>query len=214
LVKFTAYANIRDLLFKILPEAYSLGSVDTWMTNFVPNFVQRIRSGKNHIETNAPPIGILIVDYTNDLAEHGNQVTYQGELNIHASTEDGLGVIYYTEDGSDPTMSQQSKRLSLGDVITIKGNRKVKLVVADEKGNYSAVRTIEAIDELEKYKIVRPVQKTAFDETINFIFPINSDTAKITLSSLVAELAQSGFYKDDELRQAILHALEEIDKHK
>ena len=212
LVKFTAYANIRELLFKTLPEAYSLGSVNTWMTNFVSTLVQRIRSGKDYIETNAPQISQLKVDFTNDLSQHGNQVTYQGELVLHADTEDGQGVIYYTEDGSDPTTSKQRQKLTPGDSLTIKGNRKVRLVVADEKGNYSAVKVIEAIDELEKFKIVRPSQKTAFDEMITFVFPKNKEAARITILSLLSELADSGLYSENELQQAILHALDEIKK--
>lgn len=212
LVKFTAYANIRELLFKTLPEAYSLGSVNTWMSNFVSTLVQRIQSGKKHIETNAPQISQLKVDFTNDLSQHGNQVTYQGELVLHADTEDGQGVIYYTEDGSDPTSSKQRQKLTPGDTLTIKGNRKVKLVVADEKGNYTAVKTVEAIDELEKYKIVRPAQKTAFDETITFVFPKNKETARITILSMLSELAESSLYADNEFRQAVLRALDEIEK--
>jgi len=212
LVKFTAYANIRELLFKTFPEAYSLGSVDTWMSNFVSTLVQRIQSGKKHIETNAPQISQLKVDFTNDLSQHGNQVTYQGELVLHADTEDGQGVIYYTEDGSDPTSSKQRQKLTPGDTLTIKGNRKVKLVVADEKGNYTPVRTVEAIDELEKYKIVRPAQKTAFDETITFVFPKNKEAARITILSLLSELAESKLYADNEFRQAVLRALDEIEK--
>ncbi len=70
LVKFVAYAKIRELLFKTLPEAYSLGSVDTWMSDFVENYVQRILNGKKHIETNAPQISQLKVDFTNDLSQH------------------------------------------------------------------------------------------------------------------------------------------------
>jgi len=212
LVKYTAYANIRELLFKTLPETYSLGSVDTWMSNFVSTLVQRIQSGKKHIETNAPQISQLKVAFTNDLFQQGNQVTYRGELALHADTEDGQGVIYYTEDGSDPTSSKQRQKLTPGDTLTIKGNRKVKLVVADEKGNYTAIKTVEAIDELEKYKIVRPAQKTAFDETITFVFPKNKEAARITILSLLSELAKSGLYSEDDFRQAILHAFDEIEK--
>lgn len=212
LVKNPAYANIREFLFKTLPEAYSLGSIDTWMFDFVSTMIQRIKSGKHHIETNAPQISQLIVDFTNDLSQHGNQVTYMGELIIHADTEDGHGVIYYTEDGSDPTSSKQRQKITPGDTLTIKGNRKVRLVVADEKGDYSAVKVIEAIDELEKFKIVRPAQKTAFDETITFVFPKDKEAARITLLSLLSELAESGLYSDNEFRQLILNALEEIEK--
>jgi len=212
LVKFTAYANIRELLFKTLPEAYSLGSVDTWMSNFVSTMVQRIQSGKNHIETNAPQISQLKVDFINALSQHGNQVTYQGELVLHLDTEDGQGIIYCTEDGSDPTTSKQRQRLNPGDTLIIKGNRKIKLVVADQKGNFSAVKTIEAIDELEKYKVVRPAQKTAFDETITFVFPKSKEAASIVILSMLSELVKSGLYTDSDFRQAVLRALDEIEK--
>ncbi|MEI8132004.1 MAG: chitobiase/beta-hexosaminidase C-terminal domain-containing protein [Leptolinea sp.] len=213
LVKFTAYTNIRELLFKTLPEAYSLGSVETWTTkSMVDTFMQRIRNGKKHIETNAPLPAQLKVDFTNDVSQDRNQVIYRGELILHADTEDGQGTIYYTEDGSDPTSSQQRQKLTPGDTLTIKGNRRVKLVVGDEKGNYSAVTTIEAIDELNKYKIARSVQSGFTDEPITFVFPENKGAAWITLSSFVEELAKSGIYSNSELRQAVLHALEKIEK--
>lgn len=212
LVKFTSYVNIRELLFKILPEAYSLGSVDTWMSNYVENYIQRLRNGKNHIETGAPQVSQLKVEFENDLSQHGNQVIYQGELTLHADTEDGQGIIYYTLDGSDPSISPQRQKLSPGDILTIKGNRKVKLVVADEKGNYSAVKTVEAFDALEKYKIARPVQKAAFDEAITFVFPTSKDTARITLKSLLAELVYANLFADDELHLEIRRALEELKK--
>jgi hypothetical protein len=211
LVKFTSYVNIRELLFKTLPEAYGMGSVDTWLSNYVDMYLQRIRNGKTHIETNAPQISQLELEFENDLSQHGNQVTYQGELILHADTEDGQGIIYYTVDGSDPSSSPQRQKLSPGDTLTIQGNRKVKLVVADEKGNYSAVKTIEAIDELEKYKIVRPAQ-SAFEETVTFVFPPSKDAARITLRSLLNELSKAGLFQADELEDEVRQALDDDKK--
>lgn len=210
LVKFTSYANIRELLFETLPQAYSLGSVNSWTTNSVQTLAQRIRSGKHHIETNAPQISQLDLKYSNDLSQDGNQVFYKGELKVQTNTEDGQGIIYYTNDGSDPTSSQQRHQLMPGDILTITGIRKIRLVVSDGKDNYSAVRTIEAIDQLEKFKIVRPTQTTALDETITFVFPTTQDSAKITLLSLFRELKKSGIYKDNELHQTVLEALKDI----
>ena len=209
LVKFTAYSDIRTLLFNTLPNAYAFGSVETWMTNFVGNYTQRIQKGKTHIETGAPQISQLKVEFDNDTSQHGNQVSYNSELIVHADTEDGQGVIYYTDDASDPTNSKTRKKLIPGDTLTITGNRKVKLVVADEKGNYSAVKTVEAIDEMQKYKITRSAQATVLDETITFVFPKSKDAAQMTISSLVTELCKSGVLTEDELRQAINQALED-----
>ena len=210
LIKYTGYANIRELLFVKLPEAYSLGGVSTWMSDYVSTYVQRIRKGKVHIETNAPEISALKVDFDNMVSKKGNQVTYKGELTLHANTEDGQGVIYYTEDGSDPTASRNRQQLTPGDTLTITGNRKVKLAVADEKGNYSAIQTVNAIDELEKYAIKRPAQQTTFDEAITFIFPKTKDAAGTTITTFIKTLKESGLYTETELDQAIQDALDAL----
>ncbi|MGB9693476.1 MAG: chitobiase/beta-hexosaminidase C-terminal domain-containing protein, partial [Fervidobacterium sp.] len=210
LVKFNSYTNIRELLFKTLPEAYSIGRVENWNTNYTEDYIQRIRNGKSHIETEAPQISQLDLDFENDLSRNGNQVIYQGKLIIRADTKDGKGVIYYTIDGSDPINSLSKKSILPGNTITIQGNHKVKFVVSDEKGNYGAPKTIETINDLEKYKIIRPNQKSNVNETIAFVFPTSKEAARITLHSLLKELHHSGFYNADELRHEIQRILDEI----
>lgn len=215
LVKYTGYANIRDLLFKSLPEAYSLGSVSDWMNDFVANYMQRMRSGKLHIETNAPQISQLKVEFGNAEAQHGYQVNYKGELTLEVDTEDGQGVIYFTEDGSDPTSSKDRQRLNPGDTVTIKGTRKVRLTVADGKGNYGAVQTYEAIDNLEKSIIKRPQQRPGLiDEMISFVFPKTKEAAQITIASLIQEISESKLFSDDELKKVIQNALDALKKSK
>jgi len=212
LARYNNYTNIRDLLLITFPEAYSLGAISNWMSDFVVSYTDRIRAGKQHIETRAPQVGVLQVTAQNGVLK-GDRVTYQGELTLHAETENGQGVIYYTEDGTDPAnaANQQRKQLNPGDTLTIHGNRRVKLVAADSNGSYGAVRTIEAINELEKHKIVRPAQTTALDETITFVFPRDKNGAWITISSLLTEIRKSGIYASDaELRQIIQHILEEL----
>lgn len=210
LVKFPSYVNVRELLFKTLPEAYGFGATETWTTNLIETYIHRIRQGKAHIETNAPHISQLILNYENVSSQHNNRVIYKGELIIHADTEDGQGVIYYTVDGSDPATSKQREKLMPGDTLTIQGNQKIKLLVADERGNYSAVKTVEAINELEKYKIVRPLQISNLDETIHFVFPTSKEAARLTLHSLLSALAKSGLYHQGELRQEIQRVLDEM----
>jgi hypothetical protein len=209
LVKYTSYSNIRELIFSVLPDAYSLGKVSTWMSDFTPTYIPRMMNGKTHIEQNAPQISTLKVDFDGDVARNGNQVTYKGELTIHAETEDGKGVIYYTEDGSDPTSSKQRKKLKPGDELTITGNRKVKLTVADDKGNYSAVQSYEAIDELQKFSIHRPKQ-SAFEEAVTFIFPKEQEAAKISISSFFKALVDSGVMTAAELKKAVQEALDAL----
>ena len=205
LVKCIAYSDIRKLLFNTLPTAYGYDSVETWMTNFVVNYTQRIQKGKTHIEMDAPQISQLKVDFDHDINQNGSQITYKSELIVHVDTEDGQGVIYYTDDASDPTISKTRKKLTPGDTLTVTGNRKVKLVVADEKGNYSAIKTVEAIDEMQKYKVTRAAQSTVLDETITFIFPTNKDAAEITISSMVQEIVSSHLITMDDAIKIILN---------
>lgn len=211
LVKYIAYTDIRKLLFDTLPEAYSLGKISNWSSNNTSTLVQRIQAGMKHIEESGPNVEPPTIEYENALSQRNNQVTFQGTLVMQADTEDGTGVIYYTEDGSDPTSSDQQKKLTPGDTLTIKGNRKVKLVVADGQGNYSAVQTIDAIDELNKYRIVRSPDRTFLDEIINFVFPKDKIAARMTISSLLSELNKTEIYSDDDLRNEILRILDELD---
>jgi hypothetical protein len=122
-------------------------------------------------------------------------------------------VIYFTEDGSDPTSSKDRQRLNPGDTVTIRGTRKVRLTVSDEKGNYGAVQTYEAIDDLEKSIIKRPQQRPALiDEMISFVFPKTKEAAQITIASLIQEISESKLFSEDELKKVVQNALDSLNK--
>ena len=96
--------------------------------------------------------------------------------------------------------------------MTVKGNRTVKMVVVDDKGNYGKVTTIQAIDELQKYKIKRSSQGILGDEIISFIFPKDKEGAKITVMSLFEELTDAKTLDIGELKEMTSKILNEI-KH-
>jgi hypothetical protein len=212
LVRYTNYSAIRDLLFKDLPSAYSFRPVSSWSSDNVEAYIGRMRKGKDHIETKAPQVGRLKLDFENDSSRNDSTVTYHGELILHAGTEDGRGTIFYTLDGSDPVASPQCQKLAPGEKLAILGNRQIKLLVADDSGNYSAVQTIQAIDELQKYRIARPAQTNALEEAVTFIFPNSREAVHITVSSLISELAGSGLLSMNELRQLVLDALSQLEE--
>ena len=212
LVKYTSYTNIRELLFETYPKSYGFEVLEDWSSDQVDNYLKRLGDGKRHIEENAPQIGVLDVYYTNDLREEGNQVSYRRELVIHVDTKDGEGMIYYTDDGSDPRDSRQRQKLKTGSSLTVVGNRTVRLVIADEKGNYSSVRTIEAIDDLNKYKIQRPQQRQMGDERINFIFPKDTDSASTVIHSMLDEISRANIMSEGELEKTVLDSLNSIKK--
>lgn len=206
LVKITSYVDIRELLFKKLPMAYAYDSVNNWSSNLTAEYMRRISSGKKHIDT-LPPLSQPTITFENDISQNGNLVKYKGELKIKIGTDDGKGIIYYTDDGTDPISNRDKKILATNDSIDIRGNQRIKIVVADEHGNYSAVKVIDAVDELQKYKITRKSQPTLLDEFVSFVFPTEKDAAEITISSLFSELVNSHIFSSEELEKHILAIL-------
>lgn len=210
LIKHAAYADIRNLLTTALPQAYAFGSAADWSADYTTEYVERVKGGKRHIETNAPQIGKLIVDFKNGSEHSGNRINYEGELILQARTDDGRGKIYYTDDGSDPVSSQQRKQLEPGKPMRFRGNRKLRMTVADGKGNYSAVQTYEIVDELEKYSIKHTPQKKVFDEMVSFVFPQTKEASQTTIRSFIKALQESGLYSKAELRQALQKELDSL----
>ncbi|MCX8063072.1 MAG: chitobiase/beta-hexosaminidase C-terminal domain-containing protein, partial [Anaerolineales bacterium] len=211
LVKFTSYVNIHDLLFNTLPDAYGFGSVDTWSTNQARAYVQRIKNGKTHIENNAPQVSQLNVEIEGDHSKKGEQILYRGELKIRDDTEDGKGIIYYTLDGSNPIHSKFRQKLSPGETLTVRGNQKIRFVVADEKGNYGPDKTVDVLDEFNPFKIRRGKQVKHLYETVTFAFPPHKEAACATLQSLLSELKAAGLFSSvEELKQEIQKILEQL----
>jgi len=207
LIKYPNYVNIKELLNSTLPEAYGYGKVEDWTNNHISEYLDRIEKGKNHIENNAPKVSALVLNYQDHLKEENDQVSFKGEMKIIVSTDDGNGIIYFTDNGSDPIESKQRKKLEPGETLLISENMKIKIVVSDEIGNYSAIKTVEAINDLEKYKIQRSEQPGAFEETVMFVFPKDKEAAKVTISSLITCLKGSGYFNNDELEKIIIEAL-------
>ena len=212
ILKLDKLVNIRDTLFTALPDAYGLNAVQNWSADLVSDYINKIKLGKDHVEKNAPKVGQLKVTYENAESQKGNQVYYKGELKINAVSEDGKGRIYYTDNGADPTdKACERQLLKPGQVLTVKGNRTVKMVLIDDKGNFGKVSTIQAIDELQKFKIKKPRQGVLGDEMINFIFPKDKEGAKITVRSLFEELTGAGIVDTAELEEMTSKILSEIE---
>jgi len=211
ILKLDKLVNIRETLFNALPEAYGLNAVEGWSSDLVSDYINKIRRGKDHIEKNAPKVGELKVTYENAESQKGNQVTFKGELRITGVAEDGKGGVYYTDNGTDPTKeSSERQKLKPGQVLPVKGNRTVKMVVVDDQGNYGKVTTIEAINELQKYKITRSVQGFLGDEMVSFVFPKDKDGAKITIKSLFEEIINAKTFDIIELGDITSKILSEI----
>jgi nicotinamidase-related amidase len=212
ILKLDKLVNIRDTLFNALPDAYGLNAVQNWSSDLVSDYINKIKKGKDHIEKNAPKIGQLNIKYENAEGQKGEYVNYKGELIINAVSEDPKDCIYYTDDGTDPAQKSSERQiLKPGQALTVKGNRTIKMVVVNDKGNYGKVTTIHAIDELQKYKIKRARQVVIGDEMINFIFPTDEMSVKITVRSLFEELTSAksvDIAKLEEITSKILRDME------
>lgn len=212
LVQHNSYSDIRKLLFHTWPEAYNLGPIETWTNNRANNLTNLIESGKNRIEHNAPDLGRLDISYQDHPQVNGDNVTFTKKLGITAEVEGTQGTIYYTLDGSDPTVSGGERWILPKDkVLEVTGNRKIKFTIADDKGNYSTIKTINTINTLEKNKIIRP-KLFEIDEQITFYFPKDKQEARITIHSLLDEIARTDIFEGDELNEEVLKVLSELEK--
>jgi len=93
-------------------------------------------------------------------------------------------------------------------------NKQLKFVVVDDDGNSGLVTTIYAINELDKYRITRPKQMSLGDEFVNFVFPVDKQSANITLSSLIEELEKTDWMNLSEIKDLVRNIIESREQHK
>lgn len=223
IVEIKHFESTEEFLFKDLPEAYGLRSVKNWNTNLISDYLNKIKRGKQHIEDNAPDVPEFhfeLSETDNRIIETENEirdvhVTYNGELTVKVATENQKGHIYFTENGSDPSVDNNARQLlSQNQELIVKSNKKLMFVVLDDQGNPGLVTTINAINDLDKYRITRSKQMPLGDELVNFIFPVDKGSAGVTLSSLINELEKSDWISLPEIMKIIQEIIENLENQK
>lgn len=201
-------ANIRELIFVDYPEAFGFAAVSDWSLNNTDEYINKIEEAKKQIEKNKSPVGDISIEFENDQKVQENTVYYRGTLGVKIIPAQDDDIVYYTDNYSDPSDNKsERKRLQKGETIYVhQGNYKLNVVACNKEKRYGKVHSIEIIDDAQKYQIKRPAQRKIGDTPITFVFPADEEGARISIESLLHELADS-----DVISQRRLKALlEEI----
>lgn len=213
IIKRMKLTNIAELLFNDYPEAFGFGKLSDWSSDHTEDYIKKLKIGKELIEKNKSSVSDPKIEYENALGENKGNVTYSGNLKIKITPEKIDEIIYYTDNGSDPSKAESGrKKLKPGQYITIeKGNRTIKLVVSDVKANFGKVHTINTIDDSQKHVIQRR-QEDILDTPVHFVFPKDKAGIRVTLESLFKEfvLAKDKVITLEELEEIIREIIKKM----
>lgn len=205
-------ADVKELIFTDLPEAFGFGSLSEWGTDKAEDYVGKVKKGKEWIEASKPPVGDVAVLNKEGKAISGDTIPYKGKFEFKLKISED-GAIFYTDDGSDPSNDKsERKRFQESDLLNItKGNRTIRVVACDKDGNYGKSRQISFIDETKK-NIIRPTQKTfaGFDTPVTFVFPVDKEGVKASISSLFKEIIDAKIVSVETLEKMVVKLIEEM----
>jgi len=204
--------DIKTLIFNDFPEAFGFGPLSTWGTDKIEDYIDKLHKGKALIDNSKPPVGDVVV--LNDKSDEvsGNTIPYRGEYDFHFSVKEDAA-IYYTDDGSDPTDTKsERKRFQKDETLKItKGNRTIRVVACDNKGNYGNIRRILFVDATKKHLITPSgIIFPDIDTPVTFIFPVDKKSAQISIDSLFKEIFKAKIVTVEDLEEIASKIIEEI----
>lgn len=190
---------------------YGMRAVRDWAQDRVEEYAERLRSGKAHIEANRikvePPIVIPqgIDDWSGD-----GTLSFQDEVRIELGTPQPDMRIFVSEGGANPTdPAAVREEFTPGSPLIVRDNKQINIAVQDAEGNWSPVKTVQAINENKKFEPV-VVENALGQKTVNpFIFPVGRESLKVTCRELFRQTLQHDVVDLEELRAAVQEALRE-----
>ncbi len=209
--KIRGISNQTEFIFSTLPESFGLGRFVDWQIDKKSDFINKIISGKKHIEMNASKVGDLSIDIKGKHEIEDNKIKHKGVVEIVVDTSNDSDEIYYTEDGSDPTdENSQRKKIKKGEKIPVYGNKTIRLVVKEPHGHYGKIKTYETIDESQKCKIKKSKDGFFGDDTISFVYPQDENDFKVIFDSLLEEFKSSSLITLENLRKIINNTFDKL----
>ena len=204
--------DVKELIFTGLPEAFGFGSLSEWGTDKTEDYVGKVKIGKDWIEASKPPVGDVVLLNKEGKTISEDMIPYKGKFEFKLNLKED-GAIFYTDDGSDPSNEKsERKRFQESDLLNIpEGNRTIRVVARNNDGNYGKIREISFIDETKK-NVIRPIQKTfaGFDTPVTFVFPVDKEGVKASISSLFKEIIEAKILSVETLEKMVVDLIEEM----
>lgn len=205
-----------------------LGSVKNWTKDRSKNYLNKIRSAKNHIEN------ICLVktpNYNfegNDILEVGNDIYYRKWIKIIVKANVENSYIYLTSNGKDPR-SDKVQRIEKKEKIEFDTteNKKIKICAKNKDGKYSKVIEFDLNNRDKKYEPVISEKKkfkqeklgTSFkgnfkknqlDYEVKVTLPKDKDSLKLCIKNIIESSKDKYSISNQEVREVLEEYIKQL----
>ena len=189
--------DISDTLFVSIPNdpGFGLRPIKDWTSDKTNDYIQKIKTGKQHIENNKtkvdPPIWELEPAGKNKIetTNKGATINYRLTAKLAVKPPSKGTVVYATSTGEDPrdNKSQRSEIKTRETLDVNGGNKRIRLITTDTEGNWSKETEINFVDLEKKHEIQLETGFGKGETLVQFVFPIDEQSFKTSLQSLIKE---------------------------
>ncbi|MBU3114585.1 hypothetical protein [Clostridium lacusfryxellense] len=223
---FGKYSDCEELFMEILPFSYNLGSVKNWSTNKINSYIQKIKSGKTHVEQGLYSVAVPEYKlsgkniYETSSNELSKQVRYNGKIQIKITPDFQNNKMYITSNGIDPQNinSQREESTKVFYYETTK-DKIISFCGVDDKGNCSKVIKINLVNKDNIYE-TKYIPKTEYTIGINVLektepeiqvtLPKDEESLTKCLQSLINKVKVTYNLKDEQFVKALKTLLNEF----
>ncbi|MBZ9688458.1 hypothetical protein G9F72_019190 [Clostridium estertheticum] len=170
---FGKFSDCEKLFMDTLPESYNIGKVKNWSINKTDSYVQKIKSGKTHVEqglysVNMPQYKLTGKSvYDASLSDVNKEVTYIGKINLEIIPDSENMKIYITSNGSDPKDINSQREESVNRFkYDTKKDETIRFCGVDNEGKFSKVIKLNLVNKDNIY-ISKYLPKTGYTIGIN-----------------------------------------------
>ena len=225
---FSEGGAVIDILLDYIPVNMSYGSLKTWKSDKIEEYIQKLEVGKKYIENEVFSVSSPAVDFggrilhKDSAGSNGYKVHFSRELDITFTLGSGNECVFITTDGSNPALadSQREKRLGAY-VLKITKDTVVKGCGMNAEGKYSSPVVIQCVNDDTKYEfkpVMRQMRSDDYnawnfdntDEEVRTVVPVNEESAYISLCSLT-KLMQSCNIKKEAIVNVLKRVLQELE---
>ena len=225
---FSEGGSVIDVFLEHIPVNMSYGSLKTWRSDKIEEYLQKLAAGKKHIENEVFSVTCPMVEFSGkvlhkDSAGSNNyKVCFSGEMDITFALGDGNKCIFITTDNSNPALadSQREKRLEAY-ALKITKDTIVKGCGMNAEGKYSSPVVITCVNDDTKYEfksVMRQMRSDDYnvwnggsiDDEVRTIVPVNEESAYISLCSLT-KLMQSHNIEKETVVKVLKRVLQDLE---
>ena len=211
---FSEGGVVIDVFLEHIPANMSYGSLKTWRSDKIEEYLQKLAAGKKHIESEVFSVTCPMVEFGGKLlhkdssGSNSYKVYFSGELDITFALGSGNECVFITTDDSNPALanSQREKRLEAY-VLKITKDTIVKGCGMNAEGKYSSPVVITCVNDDTKYEfkpVIRQMRSDDYnvwnggstDDEVKTIVPVDEESAYISLCSLTKLMQEHNIQKE------------------